>query len=125
MGNNTGQPPLTAGGPSHHQYGKPRAAGPNRYPPGGNPNPTVGGGGYYPDRSAGQGGVGFSGGPYPPQPRAPGVSGPRGSSGGYAPPNYTQNVPYGGGSGAGGGGGGGRGPNVGGNRSQPYSWQQQ
>ncbi|KAL4557526.1 hypothetical protein LXL04_035707 [Taraxacum kok-saghyz] len=98
------------GGPGHHQYGKPRGGPTNRYP------------GWV----GGQGGVGFSGGagPYPPQPRAPGgVGGPRG--GGYAPPNYTQNVGYGGGSGAGGGGGGGRGPNVGGNRNQPYSWQQQ
>ncbi|XP_071709856.1 cyclin-dependent kinase C-2-like isoform X1 [Rutidosis leptorrhynchoides] len=121
---NTGQVPLPTGGPNHHQYGKPRGpppGGPNRYPPGGNPNPNVGG--YYPDRSTVQGGVGFSGGPYPPQARAPSASAqPRGSSAGYGvgPPNYSQNVPYGGGSGA-----GVRGPNVPGNRNQPYSWQPQ
>ncbi|KAL8233481.1 hypothetical protein R6Q59_019581 [Mikania micrantha] len=120
---NTGQAPLTTGGPAHHQYGKPRGppGGPNRYPSSSNPNSSVGG--YYPDRATGQGGLGYSGGPYPPQARAPSASGPRGSSAGYAvgPPNYSQNVPYGGSS----GGGGGRGPNVAGNRNQPYNWQQQ
>ncbi|KAK9075050.1 hypothetical protein SSX86_003369 [Deinandra increscens subsp. villosa] len=119
---NTGQAPLATGAPSHHQYGKHHgpSGGPNRYPPGGNPNP--GAGGYYPDWSAGQGGVGFSSGPYPPQARAPSSSGPRGSSAGYGvgPPNYSQNVQYGGSSGA-----GGRGPNVAGNRNQQYNWQQQ
>nr|GEY34122.1 cyclin-dependent kinase C-2-like [Tanacetum cinerariifolium] len=90
--------------PNHHQYGKPRGppGGPNRYPPGGNPNPS----GYYQDRSTGQGGAGFNTGPYPPHARGPSASGPRGSSAGYGPgpQNYPQQY-----------GAGGRGPNVPGN----------
>ncbi|KAI3706097.1 hypothetical protein L1987_76352 [Smallanthus sonchifolius] len=107
---NTGQAPLVTGGPSHQQqYSKPRgpSGGPNRYPPGTNPNPSVGG--YYTDWSAAQGGVGFSGGPYPPQAHVQSASGSRGSSAGYGvgPPSYSQSAQYGGNSGA-----GGRGPNL-------------
>lgn len=124
---NSSQPQVVAGGPGHH-YGKPRggpsAAGPSRYPQSGNPS-----GGYnHPNRAGG--GYG-SGGPYPPQGRAPpyGSSGmpstgnPRGggSSGyGVGVPNYPQGGPYGG------SGGAGRASNIiGGNRNQQqYGWQQ-
>lgn len=116
------------GGPSHHQYVKPRGppAGASRYPPGG------AAGGYYQDRGGQSGG--YSSGPYPSQGRGPppypGSTAPSnaprgaGAAGGYGappppPPNYSQSNQYGGVS-------GGRGPNSmgGGNRNQQYGWQQ-
>lgn len=116
---NNSQPAMTGPG---HQYGKPRgpAGGPSRYPPAG------AAGGYYQDRGGQSGG--YSSGPYPSQGRGPppypgnsGPSnGPRGAGGGYgAPPNYSQTGGQYGASGAG------RGSNqMGGNRNQPYNWQQ-
>ncbi|CAB4283811.1 unnamed protein product [Prunus armeniaca] len=94
---NDAQPPLSAG-PSHHHYGKPHGppGGPSRYPPGNQ------GGPYHLNRGGQVGG--YSGGPYPPQGRAPpyagsGMAAPssRGAPGGYGvgPPNYSQTNQYG------------------------------
>ncbi|KAF6147705.1 hypothetical protein GIB67_003036 [Kingdonia uniflora] len=100
------QPPVVAGGPSHH-YTKPRgpSGGPNRYPQvGGNP-----GGGYNNPKRGPQSGNygGGGGGAYPSQGRAPpyasnGMPGPgpgnrgAGASGGYGvgAPGYPQVNPY-------------------------------
>jgi cyclin-dependent kinase 12/13 len=112
-------------GLGHHYvkpHGGPSGGGPNRYPPSANQN--GGGGTSYNQNQVG----GYNSGPYPPQGRAPpyaagsaAPAGPRGPSSGYpaGPPNYSQSGQYGGSS-------GGRGPNqMGGNRNQPYGWQQQ
>ncbi|KAM7277466.1 hypothetical protein ACFE04_019332 [Oxalis oulophora] len=108
-------------GPGHHNYGKPRgpSGSQNRYPPSGNQN----GGSYNQNQGYNNGA------PYPPQGRASSYAagstmptGPRGPpSSGYpaGPPNYPQS------GGQYGGSGGGRGSNqMGGNRNQPYGWQQ-
>ncbi|KAL5982188.1 Cyclin-dependent kinase C-2 [Asimina triloba] len=117
-----GSQPVVAG-PSYH-FGKPRGPSggqPNRYHQGANPS-----GGY--DQNRGGQGVGYSGGPYPPQGRghpypSSSMSGtaPRGGGGGYGvgTQTYAQAGQYGGSSGTG------RGQNtMGGNRNAQYGWQQ-